>query len=447
VLADLAIAERGLKQWDAAVTNLQEALEMYITVGDREMIAKSCTELAAVFIWAGRFQEATETARRGLAYLEADVSADRARLLTVLGYAQATAGNWERANEALQEALNIASHLSEPKLVARLLGARSIVNYNFLRLREAAVDGEKSGGSEASPWERAIQLQVLYQTLLYLGRMEDAVRIRDELEPLAMKIGQSLSIARCLMTRAWTEFGKAPDLAQLETVLQQALKSDQKDPFAFWDVFSEAQLSLVDFFRGNWASALLHAQASSSPQVETFIQGFGVGTLFRQMAYAGDHGGALAMLHEKRGWLPHIGQQNTMGSWWMLALVIEGLVMLGEHSQARELYPLARELVDTGAVALWPIFRFTQTIAGIAAAAAHQWEAAEDHFQTALHQAESFPHHLEQAEIRRFHAMMLMDRAAPGDHENAQNMLGAALESYTRIGMLRHIEITRTLLQ
>jgi len=37
----------------------------------------------------------------------------------------------------------------------------------------------------------------------------------------------------------------------------------------------------------------------------------------------------------------------------------------------------------------------------------------------ALQQAESFPHCLEQAEIRRFHAMMLLDRAAPGDREAA----------------------------
>ena len=107
----------------------------------------------------------------------------------------------------------------------------------------------------------------------------------------------------------------------------------------------------------------------------------------------------------------------------MLALVIEGLVMLGEQSQAGQLYPLVRELVGTGAVVLWPIFRFTQTIAGIAAAAARQWEAAEEHFQIAMQQAESFPNLLEQAEIRRFHAMMLIDRAAPGDREKAQTLL------------------------
>jgi hypothetical protein len=129
----------------------------------------------------------------------------------------------------------------------------------------------------------------------------------------------------------------------------------------------------------------------------------------------------------------------------MLALVIEGLIMLGEQSQAEEPYPLVGELLDTGAVALWPIFRFTHTIAGVAAAAARQWRAAEDHFQIALQHAEAFPQRLEQAEIRRFHAMMLMDRAAPGDRVKAQTLLGEALLTYTRIGMPRHIEMTQAL--
>jgi hypothetical protein len=130
----------------------------------------------------------------------------------------------------------------------------------------------------------------------------------------------------------------------------------------------------------------------------------------------------------------------------MLALVIEGLVILGEHSQAGQLYPLIRELVDTGAVALLPISHFTHTIAGVAAAAARQWEAAEDHFQMAMRQAESFPHVLEQTDIQRFHAMMLINRAGPGDHEKARRLVTEALASYTHIGMPRHIEIARTLL-
>jgi hypothetical protein len=130
----------------------------------------------------------------------------------------------------------------------------------------------------------------------------------------------------------------------------------------------------------------------------------------------------------------------------MLALAIEGLVMLGEHRQAGELYPLVRELLGIGPVVLWPIFRLTHTIAGIAASAGRQWKAAEDHFQIAMQQAEAFPQRLEQTEIRRFHAMMLIDRAAKGDRERARTLLNEALESYTQIGMPRHVEMTQTLL-
>jgi len=378
------------------------------------------------------------------------VSADRARLLGALGRARAAAGVYEPAREALQEALNIASRLSDPKLEARLLATRSLVNFYFLRLREAAADGflcKQLGGSEAPPWQRALQLQILHNTLLILGRLEEALRNADELEPLARKIGQSDSVAVSLRTRAWVEFGKAPDLTKLESDLQQLSSYGQRVPFAFSEVVSEGQLSLVDFFRGNWASALSHAQACCRPEEGGSVaQGYGIGVLFRQMAYAGDHDGALTILDEKRAWLPRSGQPSSIGSWLMLALVIEGLVMLGEQSQAAELYPLARELADTGAEALWPISRCTQTIAGFSAAAARQWGAAEDHFQVAMQQAKSFPHLLEQAEIRRFHAMMLIDRAAPGDRSKAQTLLREALASYTDIGMPRHIEMTQTLL-
>lgn len=135
------------------------------------------------------------------------------------------------------------------------------------------------------------------------------------------------------------------------------------------------------------------------------------------------------------------------GSWLLLGLVVEGLVVLGEEGQAIQLYPLSRELVDTGAVVLWPISRFTQMIAGLAAPAAHQYEAAEEHFRIAMRQAESFPHLLEQTEIHCFHAMMLINRAGPGDREKARRLLSEALASYTRIGMPRHIEIIQTLLE
>ncbi len=449
LLANLATAERGLERWDAALANLGEALEIYLRLGDREMIGRSFTESADALIFAGRIQQGIEMARRGLAYLEGDVSVDRVRLLASLGHAYAAVASHELADEAMREALDLASRLSDPKLMASVLGNRSIVNFNFFRLPEAAEDGfrsEQLGGSESPPWQRALQLRVLHQTLMFLGRPAEAARIADELEPLARKLGQIHSVALCILIGAWAECGTSADLAKFETVLRQVTEFNQDARYVFWEVLSEVQMSLVNFFRGNWASALLHAQASSRHEPGISMGGLGVGTLFRQMAYAGDRAGAFALLDEKRTWLPLSGQPNTRGSWWMLGSVIEGLVILGEHAQAAQLYPLARELIDIGAVVLWPIFRFTQTVAGVAAAAAGQWEAAEDHFQTASRQAESFPHLLEQTEIQRFQAMMLVNRAGPGDREKARKLVSEALASYTRIGMPRHIEITQALL-
>jgi tetratricopeptide (TPR) repeat protein len=176
LLTSLAIAERGREQWDAAVANLGEAFEIYITLGDRQMLARSCTQLIVILVWAGRLREAIHTAVRGLSYLGTEVSTARARLLAALAQAQATAGNWEPAQAAIDEAMSIASRLSEPKLEGRLLGARTTVNYQFLRLREAAADGQKAGDTGVPPWERTIEQQYLYQSLLFLGRLEDAAR-------------------------------------------------------------------------------------------------------------------------------------------------------------------------------------------------------------------------------------------------------------------------------
>jgi predicted ATPase len=452
LLASLAMAERGLDHWDMALAHLREVVEIYVNLGDPEKVGGSFAKLTGALISVGRFKEAIETAHRGLACLQADISAGRVRLLAGLAQALAGTGAYGPADEAMQEGLNIASRLSDPKLEARLLSVRSAINFLYFRLKEAAADALRSqqlGASEVSPWQRAIDLRILQQILVCLGSMEEALRIADELEPLARKIGQSYEVALCVSVRAWAEFAKAPDLAKLKIGLEQVPKSDQLSWFAYWETLSEVQLSLVDFFRGNWATALLHAQASCQlevERVESSTRGLGVGTLFRQMAYAGDRAGAFGILEGNLALLPVIGHQNIRGSWWMLALVIEGLIALGEQSKAAPFYPLARELIGTGAVALWPVFRFTQTIAGIAAVAARQWEAAEEHFQIALQQAESLPNVFEQAEIRRFHAMMLIDRAAPGDRETARTLLKEALETYTQIGMSRHLEMTQALL-
>jgi hypothetical protein len=148
---------------------------------------------------------------------------------------------------------------------------------------------------------------------------------------------------RSVVSGEATHFDRCPNLTRLETSLRQVLKSDHEQ-VAFWGVLSGFQLSLVDFFRGNWESALSLARASCRPELGSAMEGLGIVTLFRQMAYAGDWAGAITIFNSKRARLTLSGRQNTSGPWWMLANAIEGLVILGEQTQAAQLYPLARRL-------------------------------------------------------------------------------------------------------
>jgi tetratricopeptide (TPR) repeat protein len=85
-------------------------------------------------------------------------------------------------------------------------------------------------------------------------------------------------------------------------------------------------------------------------------------------------------------------------------------------------------------------------VAGIAAAAAGQWEKAEEHYQTALRQAHELPDVIEQPEVRRWYARMLIDRDAPGDRDKARQLLGEGIAMYRQIGMPKHVEMAEALL-
>src|SRR5262249_49773421 len=106
-----------------------------------------------------------------------------------------------------------------------------------------------------------------------------------------------------------------------------------------------------------------------------------------------------------------------------------------------------RELLATGTRYLWSVARMPEIAAGTAAAAGGDWNAAAAHFASAARLAESLPHHVERIEVRRYHAMMLLDRGASGDRDVADAELRAALAAYVRIGMPQHEQLVRRLLE
>jgi hypothetical protein len=110
---------------------------------------------------------------------------------------------------------------------------------------------------------------------------------------------------------------------------------------------------------------------------------------------------------------------------------------LGKKEEAAGLRPLTEELVLMGVWAA-PDFSLFRNAAGIAAACAGDWSAAEQHHLTAIHQTDTAPYLVAQPTAREWYATMLLDRNGPGDAAKARGLLSEALALYESMGMTFH---------
>ncbi len=142
----------------------------------------------------------------------------------------------------------------------------------------------------------------------------------------------------------------------------------------------------------------------------------------------------------------NIGAVRSPGGWWGLVIVAEGLAVLGESELLARLYPRIREAARTEWVSSFAGFQQLKKVGGLAAAAIGDYDEAETFFGAALDEAERIPIKLEQPEVRRWYAKMLIERNGPGDHLKARELLREAVDAYRALGMRRHLELAKNLL-
>ncbi|TDI39547.1 MAG: hypothetical protein E2P02_18510 [Acidobacteria bacterium] len=90
-------------------------------------------------------------------------------------------------------------------------------------------------------------------------------------------------------------------------------------------------------------------------------------------------------------------------------------------------------------------FQQFKKVGGIAAAACGKLDEAEAFYEAALKEAADIPMRLEQAEVRRWYAKMLIGRKGEGDRAKARQLLDEAFDVYRAIGMPRHLEMAKEL--
>ena len=438
----------SLGRWEEALADWQEALEAFEELGDAGAVARVSYELSLQLAWAARPLEAVEVARRGLMAMGEGVSADRCRLLGMAGFTLSFAGEQDAGDPMMAQALAMAEDLGDERLLGETLNSKARFHFHYMQMPEALDAGQRAAEllrSAVDLWNLADALWYTQFALLLLGRLDEAAKIGEEVEPLAARVGHLGALMGSRRASGVREFVLTADVDGYEEFARGDLELCRSANMP-WVSHSYTWLGLANFWRGRWEKALENFQEAARLEPEGLWAGADAAFLFLGTAYVRDRDTALATLDQMRDNVPRPGKANSNGAWTMLPALVEGFAVVGERHEAAKLYPLALEAIDTGTLIRWFSVGLVQTVAGIAAAAGEQWEKAEGHYETALRQAHELPAKLEQAEVRRWYGRMLIDRDGPGDRDKARELLTEAVAMYRKIGMPKHIEMAEAML-
>jgi class 3 adenylate cyclase/tetratricopeptide (TPR) repeat protein len=455
-------ALRSLGRWEEVLDDWREALDTYEKLADAKAVARVCYELSGLLGYAARWDEAVEVARRGLGALGQQVSADRCRLAAAAGWNLSLGGDYAGGDAMLTEGLAMAEGLGDRHLLGLVLSNKAGVHMWHLQLREALDAGLRAAELLRSAGDLWVLVETLYCTqyaLGFLGRFDEAARITGEVEPLAERLGHLGTLLAVRRGSSLNDLILTGDIDRFEEFARADLELCRSADMP-WISNTYTYLGLAHFWRGRWDQALESFREAARLEPPGMVAGYDWAGLFLCQGYMGDKDAALAALEERREGLPRPGGANSVGAWAMVFGAVEGLAVLGEREEAAKLYPLLLEVVNSCALVTWD-WALPQSLAGMAAAAGGQWEKAEEHYETALRQAHEIPVVIEQPEVRRWYARMLIDRArsehpepvegrpskgSAADLEKARQLLTEAIAMYRRIGMPKHVEMAEEML-
>ena len=436
LLERLAMALRSVGRWDDALRTMDEALDRYETLGQVEAIGRLGWAMVYQLVWSARLVEGVQVGQRTLAALGNTVSADKARVLSALGWALSVSGDYAAARATFDQARALAEQVGNERALADVLHMQTL---HHLAYAEFA-DGIRIGMRAAEVFEResalwglcSVQAFVIYQDGT-LGSREQATRLADKALGIAERLGHLGAAFMVLLDRI-REAAIRADLPLVEALGPQILDIGERGGLP-WRYVGYIYLGLAAHWRGNAERAEAEFRNAVELEPPGAIGGQSVSLLARHLAYQGRAEEVLELFESTRSTLPSLDRTSGVGSWNSMFGFVEALYLCGLNEEAAALSPLVEGVLALGRG--WITFdgRLVETRAGIAAAAARRWDEAERYFGMARKLAEQMSNRLELADLHRLHARMLLDRGGTGDDARAAEMLETALAAYRDFGI------------
>ncbi len=440
-------ALRAIDRYDEAIEAFQTALDDLERLGDAAGLAEAGEALATTLVWLARLPEARDVVDRVLPLQPNDATENRCRLLLVSGVVTSSQGEPAGLRQ-LAEAQVLAEASGDPRLVATAVASAAAAGFHWMLVREdveAAHPSLPAARESGDPWDPWFLADLLWTTgfLRWMaGRLDEAQRLLDELDPLANRLGHSYAAAVGGLVRMMIDFTRYGDIEATATWATGAGERMEAAGLVVVTSLSHRLLAAARFYGGDWTAAETSLRHAMEIDLIPSMRGISDGQLAVLLACVGEPT-AVDLLESLA--LPSAGRPNTGGRWAALSGAVQAGVELGRLDEVAALYPLTLEALETGAV-IGRDFSMWEAVAGMAAAAGEQWETANTHFQTALRQAEVIPNKIGQPEVRRAWARMLIQRGGPGDKDQARTLLDKAIELYDELGMPKHLEMAMQML-
>ena len=288
LLERLAMALRSVGRWDDALRTMNEALDRYEALGQVEAIGRLGWAMVYQLVWSARLVEGVQVGQRTLAALGNTVSADKARVLSALGWALSVSGDYPAATATFDQARALAEQVGNERALADVLHMQTL---HHLAYAEFA-DGIRIGLRAAEVFEResalwglcSVQAFVIYQDGT-LGSREQATSLADKALGIAERLGHVGAAFMVLLDRI-REAAMHADLPLVEALGPQILDIGERGGLP-WRYVGHIYLGLAAHWRGNAKRAEAELRTAVELEPQAAFAGQSASLLARHLAFHG----------------------------------------------------------------------------------------------------------------------------------------------------------------
>ena len=431
--AERATALRSLGRIEDAIAGFEQALALFEANGEVNRFVEVCSTVAMIYGWTVRLDEARDVCRRGLALPGAAASPAGFMLSYGMAWLSVLANDIEAGLPVFTQLQQVQLPPIPPVVRAVSQIQTHLKCFICADLEAARMTGEEADRLSAAGgdvWGRTDIAWIRADLAASLGHIGDCLAIARNAIPMAERIGHWGSACFC----QWFIYEARVAAGDLEGASELAQVLDEYDRLHYvpWGVVAKVTLANVARMRGRADEAVDWCGRAKIPE-RNHWGGYPHAALALTYAQTRDPRLDQALETAMR-FVPRAGRPAPYGNWPTLNMAIETLAVAGRVDEAAALHPVAEEMIGRG-WALMKAMALPRTTAGIAAASARNWPRAEEHHQTAIQQADTWPHRVCQPIARYWCAEMLRARGGPGDDTRMRERLSEALSGFESLGM------------